>query len=168
MSNSVIAIIRAIHIGFGAFWIGGALTAGFFLLPAIKAGASHGRQLAAQILASTRVLAAITVSGVIAILAGGILYRGIWAGGGFYGPAVWYAMGSHFAIVALILTGAVVLPAMHKLRKLTGAEASHESPAVAAQNFHRERLIKRITVFTQISAALLIPTVVFMAIGRYV
>ncbi len=167
MSYSVIALLRVVHIAFGAFWIGGTISAGFFLLPALKADGALGGQFAAQLLARTRLIAAIAAAGAVAIISGGALYRILWAGSGFDGPARWYALGGHFAILAFLLTGAVVLPAAHKLRRLDPTVALG-SPLIAGQNAQVPRLMNRITRVTQVSALLLILTVAFMAIGRYV
>ena len=164
MSISVIAILRVIHIGFGAFWLGGAITVGFFLLPAMRARGAAGSLFAAQLMARTRLPAVMTAAGVIAVLAGMMLYGAIWAGTGFSGPAFWYAMGGHFATAAVLLVGVVAWPAAHKL----GALAHQESLPTPAENAQRDRLLNRVTWVTQLSAALLVVTVSFMAIGRYV
>ncbi|MGO9357842.1 MAG: hypothetical protein ACLP1D_09215 [Xanthobacteraceae bacterium] len=119
MSETTIALIRVIHIGFGAFWLGSAMTLGF-LLPMIKT--RIGEQFAALVVARTWLLTVVTVAGGIAILAGLVLYGAIWAGVGFVGPAVWYANGGHAAILAFLLAAAIVEPAAHKLRALTTAQ----------------------------------------------
>jgi hypothetical protein len=36
MSASVIAVLRVVRIAFGAFWLGGAITVGFILLPGMR------------------------------------------------------------------------------------------------------------------------------------
>jgi uncharacterized membrane protein len=167
MSDPVIAALRVIHIVFGAFWLGGAATLGFFLLPAMKAAGPIGGQLAAQLMARTRLLAVITAAGAIAIFAGFSLYRGIWAGGSFAGPARWYGIGGHFPLIAVLLAGVVAVPASHKLGALARTLPGDEASPTAAQNAEG-RLINRLTLVTQITAVLVIVTVAFMAIGRYV
>ena len=168
MSDSVIAILRVIHIVFGAFFVGGMITVAFLFLPAIK-GASETSAFADQLMARARPLIVIYVAaGVIAIGAGHALYRTIWAGAGFSGPAFWYAMGGHIATVAVILVAALAWPAAHKLGALARVLLRQESPATAEQNTERDRLLKRLTWVTQLSAALLVVTISFMAIGRYV
>ena len=168
MSNTVIAILRVIHIVFGAFWLGGAITVGFFLLPTVKATGAIGGQFAGQLMARTRLPTVITASGGIAILAGIILYGGIWAGTGFSGPAMWYAIGGLIAIVVAILAGAIVRPAADKLGALGRTRASQSSPPTAEQNAEREQLMSRMTTFTQLNAVLLVITIALMAIARYV
>ena len=53
MSNSIIAILRVVHIAFGAFKMGGAITRGFLLLPAVQSAGSVGGQFAAHFMART-------------------------------------------------------------------------------------------------------------------
>ena len=110
-----------------------------------------------------RLLTAVaTAAGVIAVLSGAILYGGIWAGAGFFGPARWYAIGGHIAVVA----GAVAWPA-HKLTALVRMLVAQGSPLTAEQKAERDRLMNRVTIVTQLNAAQLIVTVTLMPIGRY-
>jgi hypothetical protein len=114
-----------------------------------------------------RLLTAVaTAAGVIAVLSGAILYGGIWAGAGFFGPARWYAIGGHIAVVAVVLAGAVAWPA-HKLTALVRMLVAQGSPLTAEQKAERDRLMNRVTIVTQLNAAQLIVTVTLMAIGRY-
>src|SRR5579862_5238797 len=118
MSNSIIAILRAIHIAFGAFWVGGLIITGFFLLPTVKATGQIGGQFAGQLMQRTRLTTVLTATGGITVLAGIILYGGIWSGTGFSGPAVWYAIGGAVAIVVIILGAAIARPTADKLGAL--------------------------------------------------
>ena len=167
MSDPVIAILRVIHILFGAFFVGGMITVGFLFLPAVK-GASDASAFADQLMARARLLIAVYVAaGITAIGAGHALYRTIWAGAGFSGPAFWYAMGGHIATVAVILVAALAWPAAHKLGGLARVLLHQGSQPTAEQSAERDRLLRRLTWVTQLGAALLVVTISFMAIGRY-
>ncbi len=168
MSISVIAILRVVHIVLGAFWLGAAIAVGFFLLPAARATGLNNAQFAAQFTAIKRVVPAMAVSGAMTVLAGFALYAGIWAGTGFSGPAVWYANGGHFAIVAILLAIFVVRPAANKLGALASTLTSQGSPPTAEQDHERERLMSRLVWVTRVNALLLLVAIGFMAIGRYV
>ncbi len=110
MSDSVIAILRIIHIVFGAFFVGGMITVAFLFLPAIR-GASEAGALADHLMARARLRIVVFVAaGVIASGAGHALYRTLWAGAGNSGPAFWYAMGGHIATVAVVLVVALAWP----------------------------------------------------------
>jgi len=167
MSDSVIAILRIIHIVFGAFFVGGMITVAFLFLPAIR-GASEAGALADHLMARARLRIVVFVAaGAIASGAGHALYRTLWAGAGNSGPAFWYAMGGHIATVAVVLVVALAWPAAHRLRALARTLLRQASPPTPEQNAERDRLLKRLTWVTQLSAALLVVTVSFMAIGRY-
>jgi hypothetical protein len=167
MSNSVIAILRIIHIVFGTFWVGGAITTAFFLLPTVKATGPIGGQFAGQLMARTRLPTVLTAAGGITVLAGLILYGGIWAGTGFSGPPAYYAIGGVFAIIAIILGGAIARPAADKLAALGRTLTGQGTPPTADQNAEREHLMNRLTSTVQINAVLLIIAVAFMAVARY-
>src|SRR5436309_3413948 len=106
MSDTVIDILRIIHIVFGTFWVGGAITTAFFLLPTVKATGPIGGQFAGQLMARTRLPTVLTAAGCITVLAGLILYGGIWAGTGFAGPAAIFAIGGAIGILVMTLPGA--------------------------------------------------------------
>jgi hypothetical protein len=167
MSDSIIIILRIIHIAVGVFWVGGAITTAFFVLPTVKATGAIGGQFAGQLMARTRLPTVLTAAGGITVLAGIILYGGIWAGTGFSGPAVYYAIGGLIAIVAIVLGAAVARPTADKLAAVGRTIAGQGKPPTAEQNAERESLLNRLTSITQINAVLLVITVVFMAVGRY-
>src|SRR3954451_23799265 len=140
MSDTVIAILRLIHIVFGTFWVGGAIVTAFFILPTVKATGPIGGQFAGQLMARTRLPMVLTAAGGITVLAGFILYGMKWAGTGFVGPAVYYSIGGAIAIVVMILGGAVARPTADKLAGLGQKIAGQGSPPTAEQNAERARL----------------------------
>jgi len=167
MSNSVIAILRIIHIVVGAFWVGGVITTAFFLLPTVKATGPIGGQFAGQLMARTRLPTVLTAAGGVTVLAGLILYGGIWAGTGFSGPPLYYAIGGVIAIIVLVIGATIARPAADKLAALGRTIAGQGTPPTADQSAERERLLNRLTSSAQINAVLLVVTVAFMAVGRY-
>ena len=167
MSNSVILLLRVVHIAFGAIWFGGTLNAALFLFPAANP-AVLSKDFGTRLVARARLLTFTTAAGAIAMIAGFALYWGIWAGFGFVDPARWYAMGGHFAIVAMLLTLIIGLPTSHKLRGLGHTIAAQDEPPTIEQNKLGIRLTGRLKWATRLSAVLLLMTVSLMAIGRYV
>ncbi len=167
MSNSVIAILRAIHIAFGSFWVGGLIITGFFLLPTVKATGQIGGQFAGQLMQRTRLTTVLTAAGGISVLAGIILYGGIWARTGSSGPALWFGIGGAVAIVAIILGAAIARPTADKLGALGRLMGAQGSPPTIEQNAERAALLNRLTSIVQINAVLLVLAVIFMAVARY-
>ena len=168
LSIAVIAILRAVHIAFGAFWLGGVASLGFFLVPWLRTVRPFGAGSAAQVATVRRLLTVVAVSGVIAVAAGHILYFGLWQGAGFSGPGFWYAAGGQPANIAVLLTSAIAWPAAYRLSAFVRSRTSPESPLTDEQAGKVDRLVRRVAWSTQVSAALLVGAVVCMAIGRYV
>ena len=168
MSIPVIAILRAVHIVFGAFWLGGVASLGFFLVPWLRTVRPLGAGSAAQVATVRRLLTVVAVSGLIAVAVGHILYFGLWQGAGFSGPGFWYAAGGQPANIAVLLTSAIAWPAAYRLGAIARSLANPESPLTDEQASKADRLVGRVAWATQLSAALLVGAVVCMAIGRYV
>jgi hypothetical protein len=166
MDDALIGILRIIHIVFGAFWVGGVVTTGFFLLPTVKATGPIGGQFVGQLMARTHLPTVLTAAGGITVLAGLILYWMKWAGGGFVGPAVYYAIGGAIAIVVMVLGAAVAKPTATRLAALGQKIAGQGSPPTAEQNAERGQLMNRLTSFAQINAVLLVIAIALMAIGN--
>src|SRR5262249_25430916 len=137
MFDAIVWILRLIHIVVGAFWVGGAITTAFFILPTVQATGPIGGQFAGQVMARTRLPTVLVAAGGIAVLAGIILYVMKWAPGGFAGPAVYYAIGGVIAIIVLIIGGTVSRPAADMLSTLGQKIASQGSPPTAEQTAER-------------------------------
>ena len=165
MNDSAIAILRVIHIAFGSVWLGGAMTLGFFVLPAATR-AEPGSS--AQPMAHARALGIITGGGAIAMIAGFVLYGAVWTGAGSAGPARLYAIGGHFATAAIAVTAVLAGPAAFRLGSLAHALARQNSPPTEEQRTTQARLVTHLAWASRLAALLLVVTVAFMAIGRYV
>ncbi|TPL09616.1 DUF2269 family protein [Mesorhizobium sp. B2-4-14] len=161
LSNSMIALLRAIHIVFGAFWMGGTVTLGFFLLPALRKGSTDGAAIAARFLAKSWFMTASLVAGFISVIAGLALYAELWAGTDFTGPAVWYSVGGHLAEASIILAVLAIAPTTRQLARF--AQEQHDEE----RTLRLERLLNRVTVVSRVIAAMLAVTITMMAIGRY-
>ncbi len=107
LSIPVIAILRSAHIVFGAFWLGGVVSLGFFFVPWLRALRPLDAESVARVLTARRLLTVVAISGVIAVAAGHILYYGLWQGSGLSGPGFWYAAGGQPANIAVLLTSAI-------------------------------------------------------------
>ncbi|UCI19939.1 hypothetical protein FJ970_02920 [Mesorhizobium sp. B2-1-8] len=168
MSLTVIAILRAIHIAFGAFWLGSAFAVGFFLLPGLRTAKAAAGAFAAQFTLHTRLLAAMNVAGTISIAAGISLYHGIWSGTGFDGPQRWYATGGYVSLVSIILLSGISLPSAIKLGRLSRAIAAQASSPTEAQEAACQQFLGRVIRSTQLGAVMLAITITLMAVGRYI
>jgi hypothetical protein len=168
MSVLMIAILRSVHIAFGAFWLGGVISVGLFLLPKVDAARLISDDIAARDLALRRLLTVVAAAGLVAVGAGHILYFGLWRGSAFSGPGFWYAAGGQPANIAALVTAFVAWPAAVRLCALSRSLVGQGPSATEEQNAMRGRLIRRIAWTSRLSGVLLVVTVTLMAIGRYV
>ena len=70
----LLLVLRLVHVFAGALWIGGALMMNFFVGSSIRATTQAEEQFADYLKAGTRLSTPLTVSAILTILAGGILY----------------------------------------------------------------------------------------------
>ena len=68
--DTLIIILRLLHLTSGAFWVGGAIVTAFFLLPTVKATGPVGGQFAGALIQRTRLPDWLTAAGIISVLSG--------------------------------------------------------------------------------------------------
>ena len=168
-SPSVIIILRIIHIVAGAFWVGGAVTTAFFLLPTVKATGPIGGQFAGALIQRTHLPEWLTVAGGLAVLSGLLLYWDFYAGLAWDGfqPQVVIGIGGLLAILSLVLGIFVSRPAAGRMGAIGKAIQTQGTPPTPTQAAERDMLLARLTNFAMINAVLVVITATCMAIGRY-
>lgn len=168
-SPGVIIISRIIHIVAGAFWVGGAVTTAFFLLPTVKATGPIGGQFAGALIQRTHFPEWLTVAGGLAVLSGLLLYWDFYADlpwGGFE-PQVVIGVGGLLAILSLVLGFFVSRPTADRMSAVGKAIQAQGTPPTPPQIAEREMLLARLTNFAMINAVLVVIAATCMAIGRY-
>jgi uncharacterized membrane protein len=168
-SPTVIIILRIIHIVAGAFWVGGAATTAFFLLPTVKATGPVGGQFAGALIQRTHLPEWLTAAGVLAVLSGLLLYWDFYAGLAWDGfqPQVVIGIGGLLAILSLVLGVFVSRPTAARMGAVGKAIQTQGTPPTPTQVAERDMLLARLTNFAMINAGLVVITAVCMAIGRY-
>ncbi len=164
--------VRALHVLLGATWLGMALLASMFVMPAIRdAGPDGGKVLAAM---ARRGLVAFIPS-----IAGLTVLSGLWLYWRFtdgFNPAVSgsagamvFGMGGVLGLVAAVLGGSVVGRNIKKVLKLSG-EAAATSDAAAREALLRQagQAGQKAGAAGRLVTVLLAITIVLMAIGHYV
>jgi len=71
---NLMVVLRFIHIFAAIFWVGSAFLMAFFIAPAAAATAEAGQKFMAYLITQKRITKAITVSAILAVLAGITLY----------------------------------------------------------------------------------------------
>ena len=167
----MILVMRFLHIVAGVFWVGGSLFATRFIMPSLKAAGPAAGPVLAE-LGKRRVPAAMMGAALVNV-ASGIWLMMIASGGA---PAVWMrsgmgrtlGIGGALAILVVILSMAVDMPANARMARISAAAKKRGGPPTAEQAAELERLQARSSLLAMIASALLFLATGAMAVARYV
>jgi uncharacterized membrane protein len=170
MDPGIIIILRIVHIVAGAFWLGGAVTTAFFLLPTVKATGPAGGQFAGALIQRTHLPDWLLAAGVVSIIAGLILYWDLYADMPWnsFGPQVMFGVGGVIALLAVLLGLAVTRPTAGRMAALGKAIQAQGSPPTPAQAAERDAILARLTNLAALNSLLIALAAAFMAAARYV
>lgn len=168
-SQAVILVLRLLHIVNGAFWFGGVVVTGFFLLPTVLATPPIGGQFAGALVQRTRLPDVLIWAGVLTVLSGLLLYWDFYADASWssFGPHIVYAIGAAFALVALALALGIAKPAATQLGALGRTIQAQDSPPTPEQSGERDAIMGRLAKIAATNGVLLAVAAICMAIGRY-
>lgn len=163
--DSMLIIVRLLHVISGVFWAGTMMFVAFFLFPSIRDAGPEGGKVVAQ-LTRRRFTEIVPVIAIIAILSGLWLY---WrASQGFQQPymgsmaGMTYGTGGAAAILSLLIGLTIVRPSMKRAAELAAGGPDETRMAEI------QKLRKRAGTGGQVVAVLLLVAVAAMAVGRYV
>ena len=165
--NYYLLVLRILHIGAGAFWVGATLSLAFFIKPALKEKGGTGQKFIDYLITKKRFGTDSAGAGGMAGVAGLLLYwrdsQGLtsaWMGSS---TGIGFAVGAMFGLTAFIF-GVITdrqLKAMAEFREQFGDMPSEE------QASQLQLLDKRVTTNLYICAAALSLSVWVMAVARY-
>jgi len=165
--NILIIVLRILHIIFGVFWAGAGLIMYFFVGPTLGATAEVGQKFAQHLMTRTRFTATITISAILTVLAGVILY---WLDSGglsspwmHSGAGLGFGIGAGFGLLGFVF-GIMVGNSNSALAKLGTQIQGKPTPEQIAQI---TALRKRLGVVSPLNAYSLLIAMFFMAIARY-
>ena len=160
-------LLRIIHILGGIFWVGGTLTMAFFIAPTIGATAEAGQKFVGHLMGNLKFSNRMAAAAGLTILAGFILY---WIdSNGFTSPWMTsgagrgFGIGAGFALVGFVfglLVGRTTRAMAQLGAQIQGKPSSEQMTKIGA-------LRKQQMTYSNITAVLLILSVIFMAIARY-
>lgn len=166
----LLIILRLVHIGLGAFWVGTMIFNAFFLVPSMLEAGPDGMKVAAG-LARRRFLDIMPPVAGLTILSGIGLY---WKASVGFQPAymrssvgMTYGVGALAALIAFVLGIVIMRPAMLKAAAISQAAASAAPEARVAKLAEAAALRQRGADAGKFIAVLLMVAVAAMAIGRY-
>jgi uncharacterized membrane protein len=165
--NYLVIALRIIHIVAGIFWVGGTLMMAFFIGPSIGATGEAGQKFVGHLMNNLKFSNRIAAAAGLTILAGFILYwidsDGFTSAWMSSGAGRGFGIGAVFAIVGLVF-GTLIGRTARAIAQLGAQVQGKPSPEQMTQ---LETLRKRQATYTNITAVLLILSVIFMAIARY-
>jgi uncharacterized membrane protein len=159
--------LRIVHIVAGVFWVGGTLIMAFFISPTIGATGEAGQKFVGHLINNLKFSTRMSVASGLTILAGFILY---WIDSdGFTSPwmrsgaGTGFGIGAGFALLGLVF-GILVGRVTKAMAKLGTQIQGKPSPEQMTQlgTFRKQQV-----TYSNLAAATLILSVIFMAIARY-
>lgn len=169
--NLLLLVMRLLHIGLGAFWVGTMIFVTAFLFPAVRDAGPDGAKVVAG-LARRGFLVVMPVVAGLTILSGLWLY---WRVSGGFQPAFMHSrmgitvgFGAAAAIAAYVIGVAVVRPAMTQATALGESAARASAAERDAQLAAAQGLRVRAAAAGQVVAVLLVLAVAAMALARYI
>lgn len=165
----LIWLLRIIHILAGIFWVGGTLMMAFFIAPAVGATAEAGQKFAGHLMGNLKFSNRMSAAAGLTILAGFILYwidsDGFTSAWMTSGAGRGFGIGAAFALVALVF--GILVGRTTKAMAQLGAQLSQQGKPSPEQMAQMGVLRGRQVTYSNITAVLLILSVIFMAIARY-
>ena len=165
--NYYLLVLRILHIGAGAFWVGAALSFAFIIKPALKEKDGTGQKFFDYLVTKKRFGTDSAGAGGMAGVAGILLYwhdsQGLTSGWMHSGAGIGFTTGAVLGLIAFIF-GVLTdrqLKAMAELREQFGDIPSEE------QTSELQLLDKRVTTNLNICAITLTLSVWIMAVARY-
>jgi len=166
-----IALLRAVHIVAGAFWVGGVFLNAIFLIPSIMAAGPAGGAVMREMV-QRRLPAFMNTVMATALLSGIWLYG--WNSDGFHlawiatGTGLAFTFGALCAIATAVVGAVVTVPAVKRIGQLGAAIVAGGGAPSPEQAAEMGALQRRMLDAVRVSAALLIAATIAMAVARYV
>ncbi|MEW5827953.1 MAG: hypothetical protein AB1846_03615 [Chloroflexota bacterium] len=165
--NSLVLVLRFLHILAGVFWAGASLMLAFFIGPTIRATEQSGQIFARHLILKTRFNAAITSSAIVTILAGIVLYwldsDGLTSAWMRTGPGIAFGTGAFFGFVGFVF-GAMIGQSNTALAKLGEALKGPPTPEQLGQI---QAIQKKLAWTGQVQLIAMLLAVTLMATARY-
>ena len=168
--NTLIIVLRLLHIVSGAFWVGSIVLAVVFLEPTAKAFGATGERFLAHVLFRKRLLPALVAAATVAIGTGAALY---WiTSGGLHvewiatPTGLGFTAGALAALAAYAIALIVLKPQFDRVATLSDKPPASEvePPLPAAKSDMDEPRVRR---WSLIQVTLLLFAIATMAVARY-
>jgi uncharacterized membrane protein len=169
--NSIIIILRIIHIFGGIFWVGVSFFNIGFLQPAVRATGAEGQAVMRHLTQKTRLLLTTYTASTLTLLSGLILY---WIVSGFQwsfllsGYGLTLTIGGVAGIVAWLFALIVVRGIFSQMQRIGQEIQAQGAPPTPQQMSEMQALGARLVKVGQIALVFMIVAVLGMSAARYV
>lgn len=165
--NTLIIVLRLLHIVSGVFWAGSSILFGFIISPAITATAESGQKVLAHLVTKARLSAMIAYSAILTVLAGASLYwidsQGFTSPWQRSGPGVGFGIGGLAAVAGLVF-GLLVGRNTNILGRMAAELQGKPSPEQLARI---QAAVRQLGYAGPISSIAIFIALVCMATARY-
>jgi uncharacterized membrane protein len=166
MSIYLIWLLRIVHIVAGMFWVGGTLMMTFFIAPTIGATAEAGQKFIGHLMSNLKFSQRMSAAAGLTILAGGLLYGYDASGSELWvssGAGRGFGIGAVFGLIGFVF--GIMIGRTTKAMAQLGAQ--FQGKPTNEQVAQMQKLQKQQAVYSKTASAMLIISVIFMAIARY-
>jgi uncharacterized membrane protein len=165
--NTLVLILRLVHIVAGVFWVGSAILSAFFITPAVAATADAGTAVMNYLMTKARLSTRISAASGLAVAAGAALYwidsQGLTSPWQYSGPGIGFGIGGLLALIGMGL-GLMVGSSAKRLGQLAAQSQGRPSAEQAAQ---MQAAQKRMASLGAGSTIALVLSLACMATARY-
>ncbi len=165
--NSLVLVLRFLHILAGVFWAGASIMLASFIGPTIRATEQSGQIFARHLVLKTRFNSAIVSSAIVTLLAGAVLYwidsDGLASAWVRTGPGIAFGTGAFFGLASFVF-GAMIGQSNTALAKLGEALKGPPTPEQLGQI---QAIQKKLAWVGPVQLAAMLLAVALMATARY-
>jgi len=171
MNTTLLIVLRLIHIGAGALWIGAAIFYLFFVKPSVKAIGPAGPQFMQSLTQRQKYPMFMMAVSLLTVIAGAILY--VYASGSFNmawiktGVGLGFTIGSIAALIAFLVGSFGIGPTSGEMGELGAQIAAAGGPPTAEQLSKMQALDARLRLAETVDFMMLTISMLTMATARY-
>ncbi len=165
-------LLRVLHIGVGAFWVGTVVFVAVFLAPTLRAVGPGAAPVMGHLVQVRRLPIVLLTSAWVTLLSGAAL---AWHDAGplgfrwfSVGPGRVFGLGAVLAFIATLIGMAFNVPTARRIGAITGRAQAAGGPPSAEDQLELGRLHARMAKASNVAAVLLVLALMAMAVARYV
>ena len=165
-------LLRVLHIGVGAFWVGSVVFVAVFLAPTLRAVGPGAAPVMGHLVQVRRLPIVLLTSAWVTLLSGAAL---AWHDAGplgfrwfSVGPGRVFGLGAVLALIATLIGMAFNVPTARRIGAISGRAQAAGGPPSAEDQLELGRLHARMAKASNVAAVLLVLALMAMAVARYV